>query len=173
MDNYKCYFDHSVLNDSDFDGTKDTVVKIVSIGMEKIQTQDGEETTLCARLEGYKLPLRLISCIGYSISRAYKHLGHAQKKDPKNWIGKHISIYIEYDYKAFGKYHDVLRVRPVAPKISGPATADQLVSIRAGFESIDMTEADYCAKAQLAKLEDIKEDKARDLIAFMSSKAVK
>jgi len=32
------------------------------------------------------------------------------------WIGKRISFYVKPNEKAFGKLHDVLRVRPTAPK---------------------------------------------------------
>lgn len=173
MPNYKCYFKHSVLNDSDFDGTKDTAVKILSITEEKIKTQDGEKVSLCARLEGYKLPLRLNSTICKSISKALKVALKTDSSDTDKWPGQWISIYVHYNLQAFGDLHDVLRVRPVAPKVSGPATPDQLVSIRAGLESIEMTEESYCQKAQLAKLEDIREDKASDLISFMAKKAGK
>ena len=35
----------------------------------------------------------------------------------EDWAGKQIAVYVEKGLKAFGGVHDVLRVRPVAPRV--------------------------------------------------------
>lgn len=167
---YKDYFKSSTLNDSDFDGQKDTVALIKSIQHTKIQTQDGEKMYLCAFLEGYDKPFRMNATICKSIKRAYK------SSMVSDWEGKYISVYIQYDLKAFGDSHDVLRVRPVAPKPpvqSPPATPDQLKSIRDGFAKIGKDEKEYCGQAKVARLEDLNQDRALKVINWLNTQVNK
>ena len=160
---YKDYFESSVLNDGDFDRDKDVVVRILKAQDMKIKTRDGDLVTLCAMLEGFTLPFRINSTVGKSISKALK------TPYPDDWAGQHISVYILKDLRAFGDVHDVPRVRPVAPRVQvvGPATADQISFIRAGFERTKKDEKEYCTKAKIAKLEDLKTDKAVTIINWL------
>ena len=167
---YKDYFESSVLNDGDFDRDKDVVVKIVKAQDMKISTRDGDLVTLCAMLEGFKLPFRINSTVGKSISKALK------TPYPDDWAGKYISVYILKDLRAFGDIHDVPRVRPVAPRIpvaSPPVTAEQLKSIREGFTKIGKDEAEYCTQAKIAKLEDLNQERAIKVITWLSGQVKK
>ena len=167
---YKDYFESSVLNDGDFDRDKDMIVKIVKAQDMKIQTRDGDLVALCAILEGFKLPFRINSTVGKSISKALK------TPYPDDWAGRHISVYILKDLRAFGDVHDVPRVRPVAPKPpvqSPPATPEQLKSIRDGFAKIGKDEAEYCGQAKIAKLEDLNQERAIKVITWLNSQVKK
>ena len=167
---YKDYFKSSALNDSDFGGDKDTTVKIVSIQEMTLQTKDGEKVYLCAALEGHDKPFRLNSTICKSIKKAFK------SPILDDWIGKYIAVYVQRDLKAFGELHDVLRVRPVAPKPpvqSPPATPEQLKSIRDGFVKIGKDEAEYCGQAKITKLEDLNQERAIKVITWLNSQVKK
>ena len=160
---YKDYFESSVLNDGDFDRDKDVVVKILKAQDMKIKTRDGDLVTLCAMLEGFTLPFRINSTVGKSISKALK------TPYPDDWAGQHISVYVLRDLRAFGDVHDVPRVRPVAPRVqvAGPITSEQIGFIRTGFERIKQDEKEYCTKAKINKLEDLKTDKAIKIINWL------
>ena len=167
---YKDYFKSSALNDSDFTGEKDTTVKIVSIQELTLATKDGDKVYLCAALEGHDKPFRLNSTICKSIKKAFK------SPILEDWVGKYIAVYVQYDLKAFGESHDVLRVRPVAPRIpvaSPPITPEQLKQITDGFKVIGKDIAEYCGQAKIARLEDLKQDKALVLINWLSGQVKK
>ena len=161
--NYKDYFESSVLNNGDFDNDNDTIVKILSAQDMKIKTRDGDIVTLCAMLEGYKLPFRVNATVAKNIHKALK------TPYPDEWPGKHITVYILKGLVAFGESHDVPRVRPVAPRVqvAGPATPEQIEDIRHGFERIKQDEKAYCTKAGINKLEDLKTDKAIKIINWL------
>ena len=160
---YKDYFESSVLNNGDFDNDNDTIVKILSAQDMKIKTRDGDIVTLCAMLDGYKLPFRVNATVAKNIHKALK------TPYPEEWAGKHITIYILKNLVAFGDSHDVPRVRPQAPrlKVMTPASPEQIKNIRDGFARIKQDEAEYCQKAKLAKLEDLKQDKAMTVINWL------
>ena len=167
MRHYKDYFESSVLNNGDFDNDNDTIVKILSAQDMKIKTRDGDIVTLCAMLDGYKLPFRVNATVAKNIHKALK------TPYPEEWAGKHITIYILKNLVAFGDSHDVPRVRPQAPrlKVMTPASAEQIKDIRHGFERIKQDEAEYCQKAKLARLEDLKQDKAATVINWLKSQS--
>jgi len=167
---YKDYFKSSALNDSDFTGDKDTTVMIKSIQEMTLQTKDGEKVYLCAMLEGHDKPFRLNSTICKNIKKAHK------TPIIDYWVGKYIAVYVQKDLKAFGELHDVLRVRPVAPKppvISPPATPEQIKSIRDGFAKMNKDEKEYCGQAKIAKLEDLNQERAIKVINWLNGQVKK
>jgi len=160
---YKDYFESSVLNNGDFDNDNDTIVKILSAQDMKIKTRDGDIITLCAMLEGYKLPFRVNATVAKNIHKALK------TPYPEDWPGKHITVYILKNLVAFGDSHDVPRVRPVAPRVQviAPINSEQIGIIRSGFERTKQDEKEYCTKAGINKLEDLKTDKAIKIINWL------
>lgn len=169
MRHFKDYFKSSALNDSDFAWDQDTVIKINSIQEETLQTRDGDKIYLCATLEGLDKPFRMNATICKSCKKAFK------TPDLDSWVGKYISVYVQRDLKAFGELHDVLRVRPVAPKppiVSPPADKTQLEAIRKGFKAINQDEQDYLKKAKLNNLEELNSTKAEQILKWLASKEV-
>ena len=163
---YKDYFESSVLNNGDFDNDNDTIVKILSAQDMKIKTRDGDIVTLCAMLDGYKLPFRVNATVAKNIHKALK------TPYPEEWAGKHITIYILKNLVAFGDSHDVPRVRPQAPrlKVMTPASPEQVANICEGFKKHGESIEAYCKKVGLNKIEDIKQDKAVTLINWLIKK---
>lgn len=87
--------------------SKDLVVEIVSTDREMVQNGDKKEDAMVIRLKNQK-PFIVNSINSKNIAKA---LGSVYVED---WIGKKITLYVAR-IKAFGDWHDALRVRDVAP----------------------------------------------------------
>jgi len=109
---YKDFFKSNTLQDNAFDAVNDTIVTIVSVQEQELQTKDGKQVHLTANLAGFDKPLRINKTIAKNIAKALK------TPDVTHWAGKQVAIYVEKGLRAFGEIHDVPRVRPIAPRVN-------------------------------------------------------
>lgn len=87
---------------------RDMVVEIVSAAKELVQNGDKKEDCMVVKLKNQK-PLIVNATNAKSIASA---TGSVYVED---WSGKKITLYVA-KIKAFGEWHDALRVRKEAPK---------------------------------------------------------
>jgi FKBP-type peptidyl-prolyl cis-trans isomerase 2 len=72
----------------------------------------------------------------------------------EDWIGKQITIYVK-NVKAFGEYHDALRIEPIAPKVAKENTLSKerfnkaLEALKTGQTTIDSIKKYKLTEAQL------------------------
>ena len=109
---YKDFFKSNTLQDNSFDPANDTIVTIVSVQEQELQTKDGKQVHLTANLASFDKPLRINKTIAKNIAKALK------TPDVTQWAGKQVAIYIEKGLRAFGEVYDVPRVRPIAPRVN-------------------------------------------------------
>lgn len=108
---YKDFFKSNVLTDGDFNYDQDTVATIVQVADVELDTRDGKQMTTCIILDGYGKPMKAPNVVLKNCKTALK------SPYIEDWVGKQVSIYVEKGLKAFGGVHDVLRVRPYAPRV--------------------------------------------------------
>lgn len=108
---YKDFFKSNVLTDGDFNYDQDTVATIVQVADVELDTRDGKQMTTCLILDGYGKPMKAPNVVLKNCKTALK------SPYIEDWVGKQVSIYVEKGLKAFGGVHDVLRVRPYAPRV--------------------------------------------------------
>ena len=108
---YKDFFKSNVLTDGDFDYNKDTIVTIVRVQDVELETRDGKQMTTCLILEGFQKPMKAPNVVLKNCKSVFK------SPYIEDWQGGQVSIYVEKGLKAFGGIHDVLRVRPTAPRV--------------------------------------------------------
>lgn len=95
---------------------EDLVVTIDSVKNEEIVGADGKkEVCIVARMKGQK-PMILNATNCKTLTKLFKspHI--------EDWCGKQITLFVS-QVKAFGDFHDALRIRPVlpaAPAATGP-----------------------------------------------------
>ena len=155
---FRKFFKSSSLNDSHFNVSADTVVKIIRHQVVTLETANGKDPYPCVILEGYDLPLRLNSGMHKCCAKA------CGSKFIEDWAGKFISIWVEKGVRAFGDVHDVPRVRPVAPRISPVATVDQVAQVVVSLKIAGEDLSEYCKKAGLKDIKEIRQDKAMAVI---------
>jgi hypothetical protein len=109
---YKSFFNSTFLNDGDFSSERDTVCLIEKVFNLEDSTKDGKQTFTAIKLNGFDKPMKAPNEVLTSISKALK------VDFVEDWAGKHISVYVLKNLRAFGSLHNVLRVRPVAPRLS-------------------------------------------------------
>lgn len=108
---YKDFFKSNVLTDGDFNYDQDTVATIVQVADVELETRDGKQMTTCLILDGYGKPMKAPNVVLKNCKTALR------SPYIEDWVGKQVSIYVEKGLKAFGGVHDVLRVRPYAPRV--------------------------------------------------------
>jgi len=110
MTHFKNFFNDRFLNSGDVDNNKDTVVEIINVFSMKDKTADGEKNYTAVGLVGFDKPMKAPNIV---LKDIYAALGTAEVEE---WHGKKISIYIAKGQVHFGKVHDLIRVRTVAPR---------------------------------------------------------
>lgn len=131
---YKDFFKSNVLTDGDFNYDQDTVATILRVQDIELETREGKQMTTCLLLDGYPKPMKAPNIVLKNCKTALK------SPFVQDWEGKQIAVYVEKGLRAFGGIHDVLRVRPVAPrvhidlepakaKLSACKNADELMSV--------------------------------------------
>jgi len=109
---YKSFFNSTFLNDGDFDTERDTICVIDRVFDLEDNTKDGKQTFTAITLSGYNKPMKAPNEVLKAINKALK------TPFIEDWQGKHISVYVLKGLRAFGALHDVVRVRPVAPRLN-------------------------------------------------------
>jgi len=150
---YKSFFNSTFLNDGDFDTERDTICEIVKVFDLEEDTKEGKQTFTVIKLKGYNKPMKAPNELMTAVKKA---LGSPYVED---WYGRLISVYIQKNLKAFGKLHDVPRVRPVAPRVdidTSPATAQlkackDLEGLRNVFKSLEPNVRTHPAVVKLGK----------------------
>ncbi len=108
---YKDFFKSNVLTDGDFNFDQDTVVTIAQVADVELETREGKQMTTCLILDGYGKPMKAPNIVLKNCKTALR------SPYIEDWVGKQVAIYVEKGLKAFGGVHDVLRVRPYAPRV--------------------------------------------------------
>jgi len=108
---YKDFFKSNVLTDGDFNYDSDTVVTIIRVQDIELETREGKQITTCLLLDGFHKPMKAPNIVLKNCKTALR------SPYIEDWAGKQIAVYVEKGLKAFGGVHDVLRVRPVAPRV--------------------------------------------------------
>jgi len=109
---YKSFFNSTFLNDGDFDTERDTVCVIEKVIQVEDETRDGKQVFNAIKLQGYNKPMKAPNEVLKAVKRALN------SPFVEDWQGKHVSVYILKNLRAFGGVHDVPRIRPVAPRIN-------------------------------------------------------
>ena len=108
---YKDFFKSNVLTDGDFNYDQDTVATIIRVQDIELETREGKQMTTCLLLDGYPKPMKAPNIVLKNCKTAFK------TPYVEEWEGRQIAVYVEKGLRAFGGVHDVLRVRPVAPRV--------------------------------------------------------
>ena len=138
---WKKAFDSNFLDSGQLEG-KDRIVKITGykeVSVYNSQTK-AHEPKYALELEGMK-PWILNKKNSTRISGLFK-TGLLNE-----WVGKSITIYPTFE-KSFGEMVEVIRVRPVLPKLTLPSIDDSrfakmLESIKAGQYSVEKAKASF------------------------------
>ena len=150
---YKSFFNSTFLNDSDFDTERDTVCVIEKVIQVEDETRDGKQVFNAIKLQGYDKPMKAPNEVLKAVKKALN------SRYVEDWQGKHVSVYILKNLRAFGAVHDVPRIRPVAPRINiniEPAKAQlqackDVESLREAFKTLDAEIRKHPAIVKLGK----------------------
>lgn len=118
MPHYLKFFPSNYVSVADLDGHGDVHVTIKQVTTQEVKNRDGKKE-VCPVLEfqNSKKGLILNRTCADVIAALYG-------TDTDRWVGKRITLYIEYGVEAFGKKWDVVRIRekaPPPPKAKGQA----------------------------------------------------
>jgi hypothetical protein len=163
---YKELFNSTFLNNGDIKN-KDTIVKILSVGQMMVQAQDGRQLMTAIVLDGYEKPMKACNEILDNIAKV------AGSRLPSQWGGLYITAYVQYGLRCFGGVHDVVRVRPVAPRVAEEipwVNAETLKFISDNFEKAGGAIPKYLKDNNLKGFNELRQDKAETLSKFISGK---
>lgn len=134
MPHYLKFFPSNYVSVADLDGHGDVHVTIKGVKTEEVKNRDGKKE-VCPILEfqNSKKGLILNRTCADVIAALYG-------TDTDRWVGRRITLFIEYGVEAFGKKWDVVRIREKVPPPPPPKAKGQAGGVPAYTGAVTATE---------------------------------